>query len=238
VLAWIRHGEYAQPPGVPSAHLPYGLTSRGQDQARAAAHDVWQYARQRRLELDPVIDSSRMRRAWETASLLSGELARLGGPTLVVQEFADLAERSLGAAANLTVDEIEALLAADPRFPEPAPGWRRDPHYTLPLQGAESLARAGDRVARHVVGRMRDDGDNRLKLFVGHGGAFRHAARSLGLLSSHEVQSLSMHNGLPIYFELQAAAVPEPDATAGALGARLVQVAGEWRQRTLAMPID
>jgi broad specificity phosphatase PhoE len=238
VLAWIRHGEYAQPPGVPSAHLPYGLTSRGRDQARAAAHAVWQYAREQRLELDLVIDSSRMRRAWETASLLSEELTRLGGPTLVVQEFAELAERCLGAAANLTVDEIEALLAADPRFRAPAPGWKRDPHYTLPLQGAESLAQAGERVARHVVARMLEAGGGSLKLFVGHGGAFRHAARSLGLLSFDDVQSLSMHNGVPIYFELQSAPDAEPNTRPGAVSGRLLQVAGEWRKRTDGMPID
>jgi broad specificity phosphatase PhoE len=248
VLAWIRHGEYAQPPGVPSAHLPYGLTSRGRDQARAAAHAVWQYAREQQLELEPVLDCSRMRRAWETANLLSEELTRLGGPALVVQEFADLAERCLGAAANLTVDEIEALLAADPRFDAPAPGWKRDPHYTLPFQGAESLAQAGERVARHVLGRLRESG-GALKLFVGHGGAFRHAARTLGLLSFDDVQNLSMHNGVPIFFELQPAAAPldselgslpshQPNRASGAVSGRLIQIAGEWRKRTDGMPID
>src|SRR5688572_12647273 len=130
VLAWIRHGEYAQPPGVPSAHLPYGLTSRGRDQAVAAARAVWDFARERQLELDPVLDCSRLRRAWETAALLAEELARLGGPALQVEEFEALAERGLGAAANLTVDQIEAVLVSDPRFSAPPPGWKRDPDYT------------------------------------------------------------------------------------------------------------
>lgn len=236
VLAWIRHGEYAQPPGVPSAHLPYGLTGRGRVQARFAAHAVWQYARQRQIELDPIIDSSRMRRAWETARLLADELTRLAGPGPVVQEFAELAERCLGAAANMRVDEIEASIAADPRYRAPPPGWKRDPHYTLPLQGAESLAQAGERVARHVMSRARNGRSGTLKLFVGHGAAFRHAARSLGVLSFHDAQNVSMHDALPIFFELQAAAHAEPSQpTAAGTGPeqlRLVQVAGAWRQRS------
>jgi 2,3-bisphosphoglycerate-dependent phosphoglycerate mutase len=235
VLAWIRHGEYAQPPGVPSAHLPHGLTARGREQSRAAAQAIWQYALDHRLTLDPVIDCSRMRRAWETASLLGEELLRIGGPALLVEEFGELAERCLGASANLTVDEIESVLAADPRFASPAPGWKRDPHYTLPLQGAESLAQAGERVARHVLRRTPATGDSpSLKLFVGHGGAFRHAAGWLGLLSFDDLQSLSMHHAVPIYFEHR----PAPSQAPGASGDRLVTVAGEWRQRTDATPLD
>jgi broad specificity phosphatase PhoE len=226
VLAWIRHGEYAQPPGVPSAHLPHGLTLRGSEQARAAAHAVWHYALEQRLTLDPVIDCSRMRRAWETASLLAEELTRLGAPALRVEEFEELAERSLGAAANLSVAEIEAVLAADPRFASPEPGWKRDPHYKLPLQGAESLAQAGERVARHVLLRANACGSgSSLKLFVGHGGAFRHAASWLGLLSFDAVQRLTMQHAAPLYFEYRSA--PSP-----ALGERLVAVAGDWRERT------
>lgn len=245
VLAWIRHGEYAQPPGVPSAHLPYGLTSRGREQALAAGRAVLDFARQRQLELDPVIDCSRLRRAWETAHLIAEELARLGGPALRVEEFDALAERSLGAAANLTVDQIEALLAADPRYSAPAPGWKRDPNYILPLQGAESLAGAGERVASHVLGRMHGAHGASLKLFIGHGGAFRHAALSLGLLNIDDVQSLSMHHGAPIYFEhrtastaLPAMGLPAGGASPGAPDARLVHLAGEWRKRTDGTPLD
>ncbi len=230
VLAWIRHGEYAQPEDVPSAHLPHGLTPRGCDQARAAARAVWLYVQQQRLELDPVVDCSPLRRAWETAQLMTRELARLGAPALAVQEFDELVERSLGAAANLTIGEIEAVLAADPRFEVPAPGWKREPSYRLPLPGAESLDEAGRRVARHVVTRMRaPSGNASLKLFVGHGGAFRHAARALGLLSFEEARQLSMQHGSPIYFEHHAS----DDA-----GDRLVYVAGEWRRRSSDVPLD
>jgi 2,3-bisphosphoglycerate-dependent phosphoglycerate mutase len=229
VLAWIRHAEYAQPEGVPSAHLPHGLTPRGCDQARAAAQTVWHDALGMGLELDPVVDCSPLRRAWETAQLMTRELAHLGAPTLAVREFDELAERSLGAAANLTVREIEAVLAADPRFEVPPPGWKREPSYRLPLPGAESLDEAGRRVARHVIARMQGPrSTSSLKLFVGHGGAFRHAARALGLLSLEETRQLSMQHASPVYFAHHTA-----DA-----GDRVVHVAGEWRRRSVDTPLD
>jgi 2,3-bisphosphoglycerate-dependent phosphoglycerate mutase len=226
VLAWIRHGEYAQPPGVPSAHLPYGLTPRGREQARAAAHGIRRFAQERGLELDPIIDTSRLRRAWETAHLLSEELERLGGARPSLVQFDELAERGLGDAANLTIDEIEAVLASDPRFEVPPKGWKRDPSYVLPLSGAESLEQAGRRVARHVLARMREA--RGLKLFVGHGGAFRHAARELGLLAPAQVAELSMLHGDPIYLEYQVDGVTET----------VSHVAGQWRRRSEAAPLD
>jgi 2,3-bisphosphoglycerate-dependent phosphoglycerate mutase len=223
VLAWIRHGEYAQPDDVPSAHVPHGLTAHGRDQALAAAQAVWQFAQQQGLELAPTVDCSCLRRAWETAHLMTRELHRLGATALAVHEFEELAERSLGAAANLTIAEIEAVLADDPRFEVPAPGWKREPSYRLPLPGAESLEEAGRRVARHVSFRMRQTrGKAQLQLFVGHGGAFRHAARALGLLSCEEARQLSMQHASPIYFEHHAAET----------GDRLVHVSGEWRRRS------
>lgn len=246
VLAWIRHGEYAQPPGVPSAHLPHGLTPRGREQALEAARVIWRQVQQQGLELDPVVDCSRLRRAWETADLLARELENLGSPKLIVREFDALMERSLGAAANLTLEEIEAVLTADPRFERPQPGWKRDAHYTLPLPGAESLARAGERVARHVRARMRalDVDDSTcssspcstskapLVLFVGHGGAFRHAASELGLLSPADVERLSMQNGAPIFFEFH------PGRDGDVNGERWLRVAGDWRQRGAGAPVD
>ena len=229
-LAWIRHGEYAQPHGVPSAHLPHGLTARGREQARAAAHGVWTFARERSLELHPIIDCSNLRRAWETAVLMRRELIRLGGPALVLEELAPLAVRSLGAAANLTVDEIEAALAADPRYEVPPRGWKRDAGYRLPFLGAESLDDAGARVARHVVGRMRAlMGAACLKLFIGHGGAFRHAARVLGLLGAEAVRHHSMQHAAPLYLE-HVALSDQPE--------RFVHLAGEWLLREDEAPAD
>ncbi|HWO10343.1 MAG TPA: histidine phosphatase family protein [Polyangiaceae bacterium] len=229
-LAWIRHGEYAQPHGVPSAHLPHGLTARGREQARAAAHGVLAFAREHELELHPVVDCSSLRRAWETADLLRRELTRIGGPALALEELPALAERSLGAAANLSVDEIEAALSADPRFEAPPRGWKREPGYRLPLLGAESLEEAGARVARHVAMRMRAlAGGAQLKLFIGHGGAFRHAARALGLLSPDGTRRCTMQHAAPLYFEHEVL----DDGLE-----RFVHVAGEWLSREDWIPGD
>jgi len=206
------------------------LTARGREQARAAAHGVWAFARERSLELHSSVDCSSLRRAWETADLIRQELVRLGGPALLLEEQPALAERCLGAAANMTVDEIEATLAADPRYEVPARGWKRDPSYRLPLLGAESLDEAGARVARHVLERMRSLAGRRcLKLFIGHGGAFRHAARVLGVLGADAVRGSTMQHAAPLYFEHLA----QPDARE-----RIVHLAGEWLLRANDLPSD
>jgi broad specificity phosphatase PhoE len=229
VLALIRHGEYRQPPGVPSAHLPYGLTEQGRGQASAAAAPLLEFAREKGLALDPAIDCSRLRRAWETADRLGAELSLLTGLRFTTLELDALAERSLGAAANLTTEAIELILRDDPRFTCPPAGWKRDPEYRLPLPGAESLAEAGARVARHLESRGRDaQRAGTLKLIVGHGGAFRHAAQVLGVLQREQVAELSMRHCSPIYIEYRARS-GEPD--------HVVHLAGEWprRSRTAAM---
>ena len=239
LLAWIRHGEYAQPPGVPSAHLPHGLTARGREQAALAARSTWQFAVEQKLGLDPLVDCSRLRRAWETANLMARALEALGSSTLVVREFDALMERSLGAAANLSTEQIEAVLGADPRYGVPPLGWKRDAHHRLPLPGAESLAQAGQRVARHVRARMRAlaaDGElphsSTLTLFVAHGGAFRHAASELGLLEPADVERLTMQHAAPIFFEFH------PHGDGDVRGERWVRVAGDWSERSTAAPVD
>jgi 2,3-bisphosphoglycerate-dependent phosphoglycerate mutase len=65
-------------------------------------------------------------------------------------EFPELAERCLGALANLSVDAILAIVSGDPRFAPPPPNWKRNSDYRLPLLGCESLTEAGARVARHL----------------------------------------------------------------------------------------
>jgi len=229
VLALIRHGEYEQPRGVPSAHLPYPLTERGRAQARAAARGVFELARAEQLVLDTTIDSSRMLRAWHTAELLGSELSALTQVEFRVNEFDALAERSVGALANLSVTQIEAILRADPRFSVPAPGWKRDSRYKLPSQGAESLCEAGARVASHLIARSRAVTHERgLKLFVGHGGAFRHAAHTFGLLSLEQVSALTLQHGAAIYLEHRFGADTD----------RVVHLAGEWQARSDSSHLD
>lgn len=205
IVAFVRHGEYQQPPGVPSAHLPYPLTADGIKQATAAAERLMDVASKQSWEIYPVIDSSCQLRGWQTATIIAHELEQLGVSGASVESFEDLAERCLGSAANLTVAQIESIIAADPRY-EPLPaGWKSDSNFRIPLQGAESLMQAGERVMQHVT----DSADNlvqeitvdTLKIFVGHGAAFRHAAVHMGLMTTRQAVALSMYHCQPIYFE-------------------------------------
>lgn len=219
IAAIIRHGDYRQLPGAPSARQPFPLNDAGIEQARECANDILQMMKRHDLELCPVIDSSQMLRGWQTARLIAEQLAL---PGLEVQSFDALAERGLGCAANLTLDEIEDILHEDPRYPDPPPGWKSDSHYRLPLQGAESLLDAGRRVAAHLTERMAELNSaataDTLKLFVGHGAAFRHAAYRLGVLDFEQLAGFSMHHGRPLYLEYN------PDKPWRHLG-------GEWKIR-------
>ena len=58
----------------------------------------------------------------------------------------------------------------------------------------------------------------RFKIVVGHGGAFRHAARELGVLSEADVAALSMYHAQPVYLARREG--------------RWQQVAGRWKVRT------
>ncbi len=203
----LRHGQYEQPAGVPSAHLPHPLLPEGENAAREAAQKIWAFAEQESLELDVTIDCSSLLRAWQTASIIAGELQEKSPRGFQVAEFPDLAERSVGAAANLTRDQIEAVLDRDPRFGSPSAGWKRNPSYRLPLLGAESLLEAGERVAAHW--RRREDQGRvsekpQLKILVGHGGSLRHAALKLGILDRDDVARLSMWHCHPIFFRRDA----------------------------------
>ena len=201
LAAFIRHGDYHQLSDTPSAHQPYPLTSAGEEQAREGADWLAAAIERNGWVLHPCVDSSRMLRAWQTAWIIS---RRFGIDD--IQSFDDLAERGLGCAANLTTMEIERILRLDPRFTEPPSGWKANSHYRLPLQGAESLLDAGQRVANHCVARMQALGaqglsPNTLKLFVGHGAAFRHAAHHLGVLAFEQLAKLSMYHARPVVLE-------------------------------------
>jgi 2,3-bisphosphoglycerate-dependent phosphoglycerate mutase len=205
IAAFVRHGHYHQPEGVPSAHLAHPLTERGLAQAREAVDLLWSTARSERWSIHPVIDSSRMLRAWQTATVLAEGLGSLADNRFSVDEFSTLAERCVGAAANLTTDEIESMVRRDPRFDPLPEGWKSESTLRLPFQGAESLLEAGARVAEHVAARCAElaaaSAGDLLKVFVGHGGAFRHAAVHMGVLDIGAVSGLSMHHCRPIFLE-------------------------------------
>jgi 2,3-bisphosphoglycerate-dependent phosphoglycerate mutase len=219
-VALVRHGSFRQPEGVPSAHLPHPLTEQGREEARSGAERLAQHAHEAGFEIERVIDASTLLRAYETAVLFASKLAERGLGEFRVEQFDALTERSLGSMANLTEAEIEAIVAADPRASALPERWKRSSDLRLPFPGAESLNDAGRRVARHIEQRVQESSGalSRLKVVVGHGGAFRHAARELGVLSEGDVAALSMYHAEPVYLERRQG--------------HWQQVAGRWKPRS------
>lgn len=197
VAALIRHGHYHQPPDTPSAFLPHPLTELGFQQARDCAPAIADWAASNGLKIHPVIDTSRMLRAWQTGH----EIAAALSGAFTVTEHEALAERSVGAAANLNLSQIDAIIAADPRF-QPLPEyWKAQADFRLPFQGAETLREAGARATAHFEQCMNNLTAGTLKLFIGHGAAFRYAAVKLGVLTEAEAPRLSMYHCRPVYLE-------------------------------------
>lgn len=205
IAALIRHGEYAQLADTPSAHQPFALVAEGRMQAQAGAEELHAVILRERWSLHTAIDSSSLLRSWETARLINDRLTALGLPAGEVESFDALAERGLGSAANLTLEQIADVIRDDPRFSQPPANWKATSDYRLPLPGAESLLEAGERVAAHITVRMqelRSDAEtSTVKLFVGHGAAFRHAAFRLGVLQYEQIAQLSMYHARPIFLE-------------------------------------
>ena len=223
IAALIRHGDYRQLPETPSAHQPFPLTTEGEAQARRAGVALREALGRHGWALSPAVDSSQLLRAWQTARILNEELADRfpGAPQRT--GFDDLAERGLGSAANLSIGAIETVIREDPRFPELPADWKSNSRFRLPLQGAESLLEAGERVAAHIERQMQTLSErvsiDTLKLFVGHGAAFRHAAHVLGVLSFEQIARLSMYHAQPVYLEY----LP---------GDGWRHVGGEWKPRS------
>lgn len=205
IAALIRHGDYFQLPDTPSAHQPFPLKSAGEAQAGDGVKCIQEACDQQRWTPDLCIDSSRLLRAWQTAQIIGEGLTGMYAGQFRVESFDVLAERSMGSAANLTIDQIQEIIYQDPRFADPPSDWKSNSYYCLPLQGAESLMQAGERVACHLSERMielqKTIGRDTLKLFVGHGAAFRHAAFHLGVLEFGQLAKLSMHYARPVFLE-------------------------------------
>ena len=221
IAALIRHGDYHQLADTPSAHQPYPLNNAGESQAQEAAQQLRNIMLRNDWSLVPAIDSSRMLRAWQTAVIFADRLAGLSAAAPQVESYDALAERGVGCLANLTTTQIEAVLREDPRVSDPPVDWKADSHYCLPLQGAESLLQAGERVAAHLSQTMAalvPDEQDRLKIFVGHGAAFRHAAYHLGVLEFGQIRQLSMYHCRTVMIEY----LP---------GQQWRHVEGEWKVR-------
>lgn len=225
IAALIRHGKYHQPDNVPSAMLPYPLTDDGSREIRGCSKELFDFSAGQGWATAAEIDSSRMQRAYQTAHLIKTAGEEAGQSRFKVRQYDALAERGLGAASNLTVSEIEKIISDDLRFEALPKNWKSQSDFRLPLQGAESLMMAGRRVAGHISRKMKmlraELERDTLKIFVGHGAAFRHAAVVLGIMNREQAMACSMYHGKPVFLEM--------------LGDGSWQhIAGEWRPRTAA----
>lgn len=236
VAALVRHGDYHQPHNVPSALLPHPLTEQGIQQSRALGQRLHDQSRGLGLMLDPILDCSHLLRAAQTAALAASVLNSLETDLeFRTAEFADLAERSVGAAANLSVDAIAEIVRIDPRHPPLPSNWKSHPRFRLPMPGAESLLMAGARVAAHIERRAHElrsaGGHDVLKVIIGHGGSLRHAAVCMGALALDDVPKLSMHHGDFVILEH----MPDALGMHGGPG-RWQKVGGQWKVRPADKP--
>jgi 2,3-bisphosphoglycerate-dependent phosphoglycerate mutase len=222
IAALMRHGVYEQPPGTPSAHLPHPLKPEGGQQASETAVRIAEICKREGWAIDPVIDCSPLLRAWQTAGIVAEEFAKILGDEFQLEHFEALMERGVGAAANLDLEQIAAAVDADPRLDPLPDDWKQQPHFKLPLYGAESLMESGARVREHVLARcalLEGRDEDTLKLFVGHGGCFRHAAVQMGALPIADARRLSLCHGGFVLLE---------EAEPG----RWEKIGGEWKQRS------
>ena len=205
IAALVRHGEYHQLVDTPSAHQPFGLTTEGKLVVMEAVDEFADLLQQQALTLADKVDSSHMLRAWQTAMIYVDRLYQHVMPTTLIDSYDSLAERGVGSVANLSVQQIEKLIVEDPRYEEPPQDWKSNSHYCLPFQGAESLMQAGQRVADHLRQQMQALSStvevDTVKLFIGHGAAFRHAVHHLGVLKFEQLARLSMFHAQPVLIE-------------------------------------
>ncbi|MEO9655148.1 histidine phosphatase family protein [Marinomonas sp.] len=216
--ALIRHGAYEQLKNVPSALQPYPLTEAGEEEVRQQAREFASWLKANGAQLDPIIDSSTLLRAWQTAEIYRQELSEFFSEPAQINSYAGLCERSVGAVANLDLAEIERIIELDPRYSTPPENWKSMSTYKLPFDGAESLLDAGERVANHLRSWHQQAG-NDIKLIVGHGASIRHAAYHLEIISLSDIKKLSMFYGHPVVFAFA------DDLSASG------PIYGQWKQR-------
>jgi len=186
IAVFLRHAQLEQPKGVPAANLPHGLTAKGEDQAADAAQRLHALAEEMDFKIDDDLECGASQPVWQTAAILGEELDDLTGRRYRAVERSELMGRSLGGAANLTVKQIETLIAEDPRFTKPPKAWLSNPAYRPPFPGAETLGAAGERAGGFIKRRAEEmwphlTGDT-LKVFVGHGATLVQAAAWLGAI--------------------------------------------------------
>lgn len=225
-VAFIRHGDYHQQEGAPSALQPHPLTDKGEHQAREGAREVLALCATHGWRPERVLHASSLLRAWQTARLMGEALGAAqsqssddGDTHDFTQQSHDvLWERQLGSAANLTTQQIARIARLDPRVGELPPDWKSSSRYRLPLPGAESLMQAGERVAAFVRALPPPATNEAVTLVIGHGAAFRHAAHLLGVLEFEQIARLSMYHARPVILQESATG-------------QWQHVAGDWKVR-------
>jgi 2,3-bisphosphoglycerate-dependent phosphoglycerate mutase len=220
ILAFARHADYEQLLATPSAHQPFALNEQGVNQARQQAQLFTELLQQKGWQLFPHIASSNMLRAWQTADIFKQSLQASITEEITIDCFDGLAERSVGSVANLSVEQIEQIIDSDPRYDVLPESWKSDSHFCLPFQGAESLLDAGKRVAECLQKQLEHIGETetiQVKLVIGHGASFRHAAYHLGILEFEMIAKLSMYHAQPLLFAYDQG--------------RWQHIAGEWKKR-------
>lgn len=214
-IALIRHGNYHQRANTPSAHQPWSLNDEGRQQARDCAAHLTHLAHELNLSIHSQWFSSPLARAHETALILNETLQT--NAEIIISD--SLMERGLGAANNLTIEEIESCLQRLQLLEETPSDWKSNSHFRLPLPGAESLIEAGIRVATQLVEIASDpDMHDVLVPVIGHGAAFRHAAYHLGAMEFDDIKRYSMHFAQPVIIR---------QTSAGGWA----HCAGEWKVR-------
>lgn len=222
ILGVLRHGDYHQPAGTPSAHLPYALNGDGLQQSADAVPKIADFAKENGLRIHSSVATSVLLRAWQTGRLIADGFRECQDEEMHVESYEELAERSVGAAANLTIKQIEKIVADDPRYEELPKGWKRMSDFKLPFIGAESLRDAGHRLARFFTAtaqELQQSDHDVLKLIVSHGGAIRHAAQTLQILSDDQVHRLSMFHAEPLFWSYSQ-------------DGQFTHVGGEWKVRS------
>lgn len=204
-VALIRHGDYHQLPDVPSAWQPFALSEKGIAQAKDEAIRFAELLLAKGWVVGNQVYSSPLLRAWQTASIYIDVLADYFNQSLTHVETGKLSERCVGSVANMTVDEIERVIAADPRYQTPPKNWKSDSHYQLPFPGAESLWQAGMRVAEFIETQRQNHwsnaNSNQIHLVIGHGAAIRHGACHLNVMEFCDVSKLSMFHAHPVVIQ-------------------------------------
>ena len=118
-FAVIRHGAYEQLPNVPSALQPFALTVEGAQEVRQQAQVFAQWLEENDIKLDPLVDSSTLLRAWQTASIYVETLRDYFAGTPQIESYSALCGRSVGAVDNLLFDHDVGVLGLEPRLPAP-----------------------------------------------------------------------------------------------------------------------